>query len=144
MKAEQRAIFLFVALAFGSWLPPEPARAADELQPQEGDVEVRNFTFQDGGRLPLLRRDRLATGDARQGLPERKHDEQRIVEATAGHRARYVSGVTDECHTSRDEPRWHVLGNRSSEAAVCAQTGLHGAPPGFRPELPRPFLKGFH
>ena len=27
MKAEQRAIFLFVALVFGSWLPPEPARA---------------------------------------------------------------------------------------------------------------------
>ena len=24
MKAEQRAIFLFVALVFGSWLPPEP------------------------------------------------------------------------------------------------------------------------
>ena len=52
MKAEQRAIFLFVALVFGSWLLPEPARAADELQPQEGDVEVRNFTFQDGEHLP--------------------------------------------------------------------------------------------
>ena len=26
-KAEQRAIFLFVALVFGSWLLPEPARA---------------------------------------------------------------------------------------------------------------------
>ena len=51
MKAEQRAIFLFVALVFGSWLLPEPTRAADELQPQEGDVEVRNFTFQDGERL---------------------------------------------------------------------------------------------
>jgi hypothetical protein len=55
MKAEQRAIFLFAALVFSSWLPSEPARAADELQPQEGDVEVRNFTFQDGERLPLLR-----------------------------------------------------------------------------------------
>lgn len=44
MKAGQRAIFLFVALVFGSWLPPEPAKAADELQPQEGDVEVSNFT----------------------------------------------------------------------------------------------------
>jgi homoserine O-acetyltransferase/O-succinyltransferase len=61
MKAEQRAIFLFVALVFGSWLP-EPASAADELQPQEGDVEVRNFTFQDGERLPLLRLHYTALG----------------------------------------------------------------------------------
>ena len=62
MKAEQRAIFLFVALVFGSWLLPEPARAADELRPQEGDVEVRNFTFQDGERLPLLRLHYTALG----------------------------------------------------------------------------------
>jgi len=62
MKAGQRAIFLFVALVFGSWLLPEPAGAADELQPQEGDVEVRNFTFQDGERLPLLRLHYTALG----------------------------------------------------------------------------------
>jgi hypothetical protein len=54
MKAEKRAIFLFVALVFGQWLLPEPARAADEQQPQEGAVEVRNFTFRDGERLTRL------------------------------------------------------------------------------------------
>lgn len=62
MKAEKRAIFLFVALVFGQWLLPEPARAADEQQPQEGAVEVRNFTFQDGERLPLLRLHYTALG----------------------------------------------------------------------------------
>ena len=62
MKAEKRAIFLFVALVFGQWLLPEPARAADEQQPQEGDVEVRNFTFHDGERLPLLRLHYTALG----------------------------------------------------------------------------------
>jgi homoserine O-acetyltransferase/O-succinyltransferase len=29
-------------------------RAANDLQPHDGDVEVRDFTFQDGERLPLL------------------------------------------------------------------------------------------
>jgi homoserine O-acetyltransferase/O-succinyltransferase len=62
MKAEQRAIFLFVALMFGSWPLPESARAADELQLQEGDVEVRNFAFQDGEHLPLLRLHYTALG----------------------------------------------------------------------------------
>jgi hypothetical protein len=62
--------------------------------------------------------DRLATGDARQGLPERKHVEQRIVEATAGHGARYVSGVADECHTSRDEPRWQFAKGIASEGGM--------------------------
>ena len=62
MKAGQRAIFLFVALVFGSWPLPEPARGADELQPHESDVEVRNFTFQDGERLALLKLHYTALG----------------------------------------------------------------------------------
>jgi hypothetical protein len=71
MKAGQRAIFLFVALVFGSWLLPEPAGAADELQPQEGDVEVSNFTFQDGERLPVLRLHYTALGTPRATPPAR-------------------------------------------------------------------------
>jgi homoserine O-acetyltransferase len=62
MKAEQQAVFLFISLVSGLWLLPQPARAADDLQPQEGDVEVRNFTFQDGERLPLLRLHYTALG----------------------------------------------------------------------------------
>ena len=49
-------------MVFDSGLPPEPARAADELQPQEGDLEVRRFIFQDGERLPLLRLHYTALG----------------------------------------------------------------------------------
>src|SRR6202050_2918867 len=62
MKAEKRSSVLLVTLVFGQWLLPEPARAADEQQPQEGAVEVRNFTFQDGERLPLLRLHYTALG----------------------------------------------------------------------------------
>jgi hypothetical protein len=62
MKAEQRTVFLFVTLVFGLWLRSEPTRAADELEPQQGDVEVRNFTLQDGQRLPLLRLHYTALG----------------------------------------------------------------------------------
>jgi hypothetical protein len=62
MKAEQRAVFLFISLVFGLSLLPEPAKAVDELQPQDGDVEVRNFTFRDGEHLPLLRLHYTALG----------------------------------------------------------------------------------
>ena len=75
MKAEQRAVFLFISLVFGLWLLPEPARAADELQPQEGDVEVRNFTFQDGERLPLLRLHYTALADREQDAEQDLADE---------------------------------------------------------------------
>jgi hypothetical protein len=108
-------------------------------------VERESSVVGQSGALELRqrRRDRLATGDARKGLPERKHVQQGVVEATTGHWARYVSGVADECDAPRNEPSWPVLGDRSSEATACAQTHLYGAPPRIRPELPRPFLKRF-
>jgi transposase InsO family protein len=35
-----------------------------------------------------------------------------------------LSGVADECDAPRNQPRRDVLGDRSSEAAACAQTHL--------------------
>lgn len=97
------------------------------------------------GALKLRQRlrDRLAAGDARQGLPERKHVQQGVVEATAGHRTRYVSGVAEERHVPRNEPRRYMLGDRGPEATACAQTHLHRTQPRIRPELRRAVLKGF-
>ncbi|MGB8842255.1 MAG: alpha/beta fold hydrolase [Aliidongia sp.] len=46
-------------------LLPPGARAAEELQPQEGDVELHDFAFQDGERLPALRLHYLTLGTAR-------------------------------------------------------------------------------
>jgi hypothetical protein len=83
--------------------------------------------------LRQRRRDRLAAGDARKDLPERKNVQQGVVEAAAGHGARYVSGVADERHVPCNEPRRHILGDWCPEATACAQTHLHGALPRIRP-----------
>jgi hypothetical protein len=87
-------------------------------------------------------RDRFAAGAPRQGLPERKDVQQGVVEATAGHWTRYVSGIADERHVPRNEPRRYILGDRSAEATSRAQTHLDRAPPRIRPEFPRAILKG--
>jgi len=62
MKIEQWVVSLCVALMFGWGALPGSARAADGLRPQEGDVEVHDFAFQDGERLPLLRLHYTALG----------------------------------------------------------------------------------
>ena len=54
-KTERWAVSLLVASMLGWCVLPGSAKAADGLQPQEGNVEVHDFTFQDGERLPLLR-----------------------------------------------------------------------------------------
>ena len=62
MKTELWAVSLCVALMFGWCALPGSAKAANGLQPQGGDVEVHDFAFQDGERLPLLRLDYTALG----------------------------------------------------------------------------------
>jgi homoserine O-acetyltransferase/O-succinyltransferase len=62
MKTEQWAVSLCVALMFGWCALPGSARAVNGLRPQEGDVEVHDFAFQDGERLPLLRLHYTALG----------------------------------------------------------------------------------
>jgi homoserine O-acetyltransferase len=51
-------------LALCLCLLPLGARAADEFQPQEGDVELHDFALQDGERLPVLRLHYLTLGSA--------------------------------------------------------------------------------
>src|SRR5690349_13644847 len=58
----RRVTFLGVALVFGLWALPGTAGAAGGPQPQEGDVEVHDFTFQDGEHLPLLKLHYTALG----------------------------------------------------------------------------------
>ena len=43
------------ALVAGTLLLPIFAYGADEFQSQEGDIEVRDFAFQDGQHLPVLK-----------------------------------------------------------------------------------------
>ena len=57
-----RAVSLYVALVFGWCALPGAAGAASGPQPHEGDVEVHDFTFQDGERLPLLKLHYTALG----------------------------------------------------------------------------------
>jgi homoserine O-acetyltransferase/O-succinyltransferase len=58
----RRAVFLSAALVLGWCALPGAAGAATGPQPQEGNVEVRDFTFQDGERLPLLKLHYTAVG----------------------------------------------------------------------------------
>jgi homoserine O-acetyltransferase len=48
-------ILKLVALMAVALLTPSLAHAADETQPHEADVEVHDFTLQDGQRLPILK-----------------------------------------------------------------------------------------
>ena len=61
-NTERWAVSLFVGLMFSCCALPRFVSAADGLHPQEGDVEVHDFTFQDGERLPLLRLHYTALG----------------------------------------------------------------------------------
>jgi homoserine O-acetyltransferase len=51
----RRAGFITATLILGLLVYPIAANAAGELQPQEGDVELHDFAFRDGERLPLLK-----------------------------------------------------------------------------------------
>ncbi len=53
------------ALVAGTLLSPIFAYGADELQSQEGDLEVHDFTFQDGQHLPVLKLHHTTLGTPR-------------------------------------------------------------------------------
>jgi hypothetical protein len=64
--------------------PPTASKAREIVSAPTLAVERESSVVAQSGTLELRqrRRDRLATGDARKGLPERKHVQQGVVEAT--------------------------------------------------------------
>jgi homoserine O-acetyltransferase len=83
-KTERWAVSLFVGLMFSWCALSRSLSAADGMQPQEGDVEVRDFTFQDGERLPLLRLHYTALGTAQRDASGKINNAVLLLHGTTG------------------------------------------------------------
>jgi homoserine O-acetyltransferase/O-succinyltransferase len=71
-------------LAFGWCALPSAAGGASGPQPQEGDVEVHDFTFQDGERLPLLKLHYTALGTPQRDASGRISNAVVLLHGTTG------------------------------------------------------------